>query len=151
MTGSSDRSAKVSGVGVLVAILRRGPAQQRPQPREQLLEGERLGQVVVGARVEPGDPVGDGLARGEDEHRQVVPGAAQPPAHLEPVEPRHHDVEDEGVGAVTAGDRVQGLLAVGGELDLVPVERQGPAQGVAHGPVVVDDEDPHARSLDSLP
>src|SRR6195952_1846417 len=35
-------------VGVLVAgaLLRRGPAQQRPQPREELLEGERLGQVV---------------------------------------------------------------------------------------------------------
>jgi hypothetical protein len=30
-----------------------GTARQRPQPREQLLKGEGLGEIVVGATVEP--------------------------------------------------------------------------------------------------
>ena len=34
-------------------------SQQRPQPSEELLQRERLGQVVVGACIESGNPVGD--------------------------------------------------------------------------------------------
>ena len=38
-------------------VVVRAPAAQRPQPGEQLVEVERLGQVVVGAGVEAGDAV----------------------------------------------------------------------------------------------
>ena len=40
-----------------------GAAQQRPQPRHQLVEVERLGQVVVAAGAEAREPVGDRVAR----------------------------------------------------------------------------------------
>ena len=54
-----------------------GTTQQRPHARQQLLERERLGQVVVGAGVEPFDPVLDLRARGQHQHRQPAsPGRA---------------------------------------------------------------------------
>ena len=55
--------------------LEHGRALARPAPREgsqarqQLRERERLGQVVVGASVEPRDPVLDGVARGQHQDR----------------------------------------------------------------------------------
>ena len=69
------------------------PAQQRPQPRLQLGERERLHQVVVGAGVEAVDPVGDRVARGQHQHRGAIAGGSHPPADLEPVDPGHRDVE----------------------------------------------------------
>ena len=40
-----------------------GAPQQRAQARHQLVEVERLGQVVVAAGAEAREPVGDGVAR----------------------------------------------------------------------------------------
>ena len=61
-------------------------ANQRTGPGLQLLEREGLGQVVVGAQVEPLDPVAQRVARREDQHRHprlAPPHAAQ---HLQPVQ-----------------------------------------------------------------
>ena len=135
---SMVRSAKVSTSLVAVGV-RHDPAQQRAQPGQQLLQGERLGEVVVGAGVETLDPVADGVAGGEHQDRHVVAGRAQRPGRLDAVEPRHHHVHHDDVG-VLAPTRDQGLGAVGGQRDLVAVELQRPAQRVAHGLVVVDDE-----------
>ena len=49
---------------MLVALRRYDAAQQRAQPRQQLLQGERLGEVVVGSGVESLDPVADRVAGG---------------------------------------------------------------------------------------
>src|SRR3954452_12605746 len=50
-----------------------GPAaDQRAYAREQLPEVERLGQVVVGAGVEPADAIADPDARGEHEYGHAV-------------------------------------------------------------------------------
>ena len=46
------------------------PANQRPQPRKELCEREGLGQVVVGARVETGDPVADPVASRQHQYRR---------------------------------------------------------------------------------
>src|SRR5206468_3048277 len=101
------------------------PPQERLRPRDQLARAERLGQVVVGPDLEPVDLVGLGRPRGQhqDRHRRVHPHA---PHDLEPVQLRHHQVEDHQVGNVghRLGERV---LAVTGGYDLValPLEQEG--------------------------
>ena len=84
---------------------------RRPQARahagEQLLEHERLGHVVVGAAVEPGHGVDDLVARGEDQHRQLLAARAQRAQHGEAVLAGQADVEDQQVELLVARDRTQ--------------------------------------------
>ncbi len=61
----------------LGAFERPGPvvlrsAQERPHPSEQLLEVERLGQVVVGSGIEPGDSIARFGAGRQHQHRHLV-------------------------------------------------------------------------------
>ena len=121
-----------------------GAADQRPQPGEQLVERERLGQVVVAAGVEPIHPVADRVAGGEHQNGDVVAGRAQHPGRLQAVEPRHHHVHDHRVGP-NRGQPGQGLDAVLGRADLVRVVLQRAFQGVADRLIIVDDKDVHER------
>ena len=50
---------------------RADPAQHRAHARDQLVERERLGDVVVGAGVQPAQPVGLLAARGQHDDRQI--------------------------------------------------------------------------------
>ena len=120
-------------------------AQQRAQPRAQLLERERLDQVVVGAGVEAVDAVRDGVARGQHQHRRAVAGGAQPAADLEPVGLGHQHVEHDRVRRLV-GERVERLAAVGGELDPVAVHAQRAIERVADRGLVVHHEDAHIRN-----
>ena len=135
--GSSSRSAKRSVPAAGVAA-----AQQRAQPGLQLAQGERLDQVVVGARVEPGDAVVDRVARREHEDGGAVAGRAQPAAHLEPVDARHRHVEHDRVDVV-ADEVVERRAAVLGHVHVVAVERQRALQRLAHGRLVVDHQHLH--------
>ena len=54
-------------------------------PREQLGERERLGDVVIRAEPQRGDLVELAVARGQHDHRHQVVGGAQRGEHLEPV------------------------------------------------------------------
>ena len=127
-------------IGIALAIR---AAHERAQARLQLAHVERLDEVVVGARVEAVDAVGDGVARREHQDRHAIAGRAQAPADLEAVDVRHADVEHDGVGH---GGRGLGerLLAALRHLHLVAGERQRAAQSVAHGAIVIDNEDPHS-------
>ena len=58
---------RADGVRASVA---RGPAQDRLDAQDELGRGERLGQVVVGAVLEAGDPVERRAARRQDEDRR---------------------------------------------------------------------------------
>src|SRR3989454_4083429 len=69
-----------------------------------------------------------------------------PPAHLEPVETGHPDVEDEDVRAERP-DLDEPLVAVGRHLDLVPpAPAERLSQAVEEARLIVDDEYPE-RSL----
>jgi hypothetical protein len=116
------------------------------QPGEQLGEGERLRQVVVGAAVEPGDPVADRVARGQHHDRRPDSLAPQHAADLEAVDPRQHDVEDDRVvlgrrrhpQSVLTPDRDVGGDALGDE---------APPQQGGHLDLVLDDQDSHELIL----
>lgn len=86
-------------------------AQKRPQPRQQLLGVERLGQVVVGAGVEPGDLFAPGAARGQDQHRHGH--ALAPPAlqHRHAVDLGQAEIQDHRVVGFGLAQEL-GLLAV---------------------------------------
>jgi hypothetical protein len=104
----------------------------------------------AGARVETRDPLRDRVPRRQDQDRQIVTGAAQLPAHLEAVEPRHHHIQHDGVGPVV-GDQIERFDTVLSQLYRVPVEGQGPAQGFAHGTIVIDDKNAHSLSFNPTP
>ena len=80
-------------------------AQQRADAHEQLGERERLGQVVVAARAEAGEPVGQRAAGGQEEHRRVDAVRAQRLADVAAVGVGQADVEHEHVGRVARRTR----------------------------------------------
>ena len=90
------------GVGALAGG---GAAQHRLGAGDQLVEAERLLQVVVTAEGEPADLVLGGVAGGEEQHRRAVAVGAQPAAHLEAVEVGHHHVEEDEIGPIAWGSR----------------------------------------------
>ena len=94
------------------------PAQHRAHARDQLVERERLGDVVVGAHVEAVQAVALLDPRGEHDHRQIRGRrlAAQLAAELEAGHVRQHPVEQDQVRRAL-GDQRQRLVGVEGLLD----------------------------------
>src|SRR6202012_1104801 len=137
----------LAGVGVQLQVAdlerggaaRRPTAQQRADPRQQLLALEGLDQVVVGARVEAGDAV-PGLGAGGPQQDRHVALHAQAPADLDPVEAGEAEVEHDQVGDEPDRD-VERLDPVGGGADLVALVAQRAAQDVGDIGVVLDYED----------
>jgi len=64
-----------------------GPAKLHAQPRDELLDGKRLYQVVVGSRLQPPDTIRNSVPRGQHDHRHSQLAPAQLTTHLESVQP----------------------------------------------------------------
>ena len=79
---------------------------QRAHAGEQRDVVDRLGEEIVGSGFEAAQPVGDVAERGHHDDRDI--GGArvglQPAAHLEPVHPRHHHIEQDDVGQLGIGE-----------------------------------------------
>ena len=75
----------------------------------------------------------------------MVARAADPAADLEPVQPRHEHVENDGVVLPVRLEPLERLASVLGEVDVVALELERAAERVAHGRLVVDDQDLHGR------
>ena len=70
-SSSSSRSATRSreqGAGLPGAL------EYRPDPCQHLIEAERLGDVVIGPQVQPGDPVRHLVAGGQEDHGDAARG-----------------------------------------------------------------------------
>ena len=80
-----------------------GAPAEGAQAGEQFAEVERLGQVVVGAGIEPSDAGFDVVHRGEHQNRHRRTGLTDLPADHQPIAQRQHHVEDDGVVVVNAG------------------------------------------------
>src|SRR5262249_21132752 len=72
-------------------------AQQGPQPRQDLLGVEWLGDVIVSARVEAGHFVAPAVARGQDEHRHFAPSLAPALEHGDAIHLGQPQIEDNGI------------------------------------------------------
>src|SRR5262245_54355006 len=72
-------------------------AKQCADSREQLGEGERLDQVIVGAAVQSLHPVLDSVFRREDEYWRLNPALAQRVQNVETVPPRKPQIEQQQV------------------------------------------------------
>ena len=121
----------------------RGPPDHCADAGRELVEVEGLAEVVVGAAVEPGDPVSHRVARREqDDGRPVLP-AAQATQHVETGAVGEHQVEDDGRERA----RGDGRLGVGAGRDAVngrPAEAEPRPEPVREDGIVLDDEDAHA-------
>jgi hypothetical protein len=130
------------GRGVLARP--RDPAQRRLDAGDEFPHGERLGHVVVGAHREPDDAVHYvGLGREhQDGHlaqRRRV-GAADGPAHRQPIQARQEEVQHDQVGLLALGG-AKCALAIGGSEHGVAVATQDIADRADDGRIVVGDED----------
>jgi hypothetical protein len=114
-------------------------AQQRPHPAAELPDREGLGDVVVGAELEPEHLVEFVVPGGEHDDGDGALGP-EPLAHLEPVELRQHQVEDDEIH-VLLGEARERLLAVTRVDDAEPVALERVAQELLDGVFVVNEED----------
>ena len=85
------------------------PAHEPAQPGDDLLEAERLGDVVVATRGDAGDAVLDGVARGEEEDGDVGVAAAQAAQDLEAVDVGEHHVEETTSGPNSRAARMPAM------------------------------------------
>src|SRR5262249_43378939 len=119
--------------------LRRPPPEQGADPGPQFGQPERLGDVVVGARVEADHRIHLVGPRGEDQHRYRVSPRPDPAADLEPVELGQADVEQDQVDAL-AQRLVERAGPVRRDVHLVPLAAQGAGQGFGDRGVVLGEQ-----------
>jgi hypothetical protein len=119
-------------------------AKLHPDARQQHADADRLGHVVVGARLEPEDDVRIGIVRRQHDDRHLYAAPPDHAAQLAPVDVGQSDIEQNNVRPVVAENR-QRLGAVrrrDGHEVLMDGELLG--QGLAQRVVVVDDQYPVA-------
>ena len=126
-------------MGPLRTVRARTP-KQGSHPRQQLLVGEGLGEVVVRAAVQPPHALRHVAERGQHEDRRG-PLGAQAPADGEPVQDRHHHVENDEIGAELRRQR-DGRVTLVGDVDGIALGPQHALQRRRHGGVIVDHEYP---------
>ena len=74
-----------------------GPARHHTKPRQQLVKGKGLYQIIVRTGIQAGHPVFNAVLRGKQNHRRTVALGAHAPQHLQAADARQHDVQHHGV------------------------------------------------------
>jgi hypothetical protein len=144
------------GALALDFLLQRFGTEQRPDPRLELGETNRLGDVIIGAGVETDHLVFRRIKGGlhdDRNERQALVGL-DAPRHLEAVDLRQHHVEQDQVGERlgSAGRRTERrddgerFLAVVGDHRRVPASLEVVLQDRDVVGVVVDDQDARGRA-----
>ena len=88
------------------------PRRSSARTRFEFRQVERLGQVVVGAQIEPTHAVGQRVQRGTHQYRHLRLARAQAAQHVQPAEAGQADVQNHQVVAVR-DERAVGLLTGG--------------------------------------
>ena len=105
-------------------------AQQRADAGQHFFHVERLGDIIVGAGIEARHLVAPAVARGEDEHRHLLAGAAPFFQHADAIEHRQAEIENHRVIGFGVAEEMA-FLAVHGLVDHIARIGQGrrPAGG----------------------
>src|ERR1041385_5490229 len=117
-------------------------ACQRAQACEQFFEVERLYQVIVGAAIEPCNPVFDRSAGGEHQDRRAKSGAPQFAAHRMPIASRQEHVEDHHVVLID-GCQVQRTLSLDCDVHRVRLLTQALGDEGSQPGFIFHQENPH--------
>ncbi len=138
------------GLMALQRVLRLFHLQQREGPDAKLRLVHRLGDEVVGARLDRAQPIFAARHRGHHDHRHagglgILPDAA---ADLVAVHARHDDVEQHEVGAEP--QLRECFDAVARRFRLVPESLDQRLRDAPGRVVVVDDENPFGEFRDRL-
>ena len=113
-----------------------------PDAGDELVERERLREVVVRAEVEAAQLRRQVGARGEDEHRQVCPCLPKLREQAQTVDARQEQVEDhEFVRAVERKSQAGGAVLGGVDDEALRLESQ--SQEVEDPGLILDDENAH--------
>ena len=121
---------------------RAAPAQQGLDPRQELGEGEGLGEIVVGAGAKPAHPVVDLAQRAQEQDGGDDLGDPQGLDHVQPVDLRQHAVDDDQVElpaggmekpVAPAGDTIHHITVLGQAFDHIGCGRL----------IVFDDQNAH--------
>src|SRR5271166_5109052 len=72
-------------------------AGQRPDAREQFDEGKRLGEVIIGARVQAADDVGKRVTRSEHQDWSFLFATAKLAGNFQAVHLEKHNIEQNDV------------------------------------------------------
>ena len=107
-----ERSSRRSPTSTVENSGQRRSPGECPQAREQLLERERLGQIVVRARLQAGDQVGGLTEGGQHQHRHRVALLAEPAAQRQTVDAGQHPIQHDGVIRLLGRHRQAALASV---------------------------------------
>jgi hypothetical protein len=131
---------------------RAGPpaAGERVHPGYQLVEIERLGEVVVGAGVEPAHDIRSGIAPGEHEDRGLHALPPQLRSQLEPVTLGKLDIEQDQIVRVEVA-QIGALVSVGRDVHRVAFLLESLLQEPSRLGIVFHDQDSHNRSSPGSP
>ena len=113
-------------------------AQVGPDPRRQFLGDDRLGHVVVGARLQARDQIMRVRLGGDDDDRHEAVGA-NAAAHLETRHVGQAEIEQHQL-RFRGGERFEARAAVGRLVDHVPFVLEREAQGEPDLVVVLDEQ-----------
>src|SRR6266850_5648617 len=122
---------------------------ERLDSRHQLGKGERLGQVVVGADVESGDPLLERAMRGKNQHRRLISARPQLAEQIEPILSGQLQIENYQVERAARDYWFRGLRALGG-FDGKAFLAEPLLDGIGQTGLVLDQQDAQcAHTLDA--
>ncbi len=137
VTRFAARSMVKSGVLMVGASSPAARAAQRgAHPGQQLVHAERLGHVVVGAGIQSGHFLGLFGTGGQHDDRDGRP-AAQPTNHVDAVDVRQTEVDDNQI-RLPLGGEVQAGTTILGDLNVVAARLEVHPQRAAELGLVVD-------------
>lgn len=122
------------------SVISSGPPHASSHASEQLVEYERLDEVVIGTSIEPFDAVTHTISRCQHEDGSLIAFPANAPADLDPIDDRHRNVEHHEIDLPRA-KQLERFATFCGERHAVALETQGSTDSLTKRAIVVYKQD----------